>query len=425
MRVTNSMQVNNLLNYINANKTRMDKFQNQLSTGKLINVPSDDPIIASRALRLRSDVSEIDQFLRNNSDAMSWVDTTEDALEKMTDVVHRTRELLVQGASGVLTESETKNMASELKQLKNQMIQLGNTSYAGRYIFSGYSTGRKLFNDDESSDDFGKFNVSVNTSTDKVIYEIGVGNSIDINVPGGDLFNLGGDAIAKAPARLRGGEIFFPVTVDEENSSFELEFFDGEDEDNTVQVNINIEEGTYQNIEELTSEIQQKLDDDEVVDIDVSSLGNRLQFEGTDALEGSTIKIEDGSSSLGLADENLVSTPGTQAQNGSFVELMDDIIELFENNEIQEIGKRISNMEAQLDNINRIRSDLGARHNRLELTENRLETDKVTFTRLMSENEDADMAEVIMRLKNEENVYKASLSGGARIIQPNLLDFLR
>ena len=423
MRITNSMQVNNLLNYINANKTRMDKFQNQLSTGKLINVPSDDPIIASRALRLRSDVSEIDQFLRNNSDAMSWVDTTEDALDKMTDVTQRTRELLVQGANGVLTESETKNMASELKQLKNQMIQLGNTSYAGRYIFSGYSTDQKLFNDDESSDDFGKFNVSVNTSTDKVVYEIGVGNSIDINVTGGDLFNLGGDAIADAPARLRGGEIRFPVTVDENNSSFELEFFDGEDEDNTVQVDIDIE-GTYQNIEELTSEVQQKLDD-EGVDIDVSFLGSRLQFEGAEILEESTIKIENGNPSLGLADENLVSTPGTQAQSGSFIELMDDIIELFENNETQEIGNRISNMEEQLDNLNRIRADLGARHNRLELTENRLQTDKVTFTRLMSENEDADMAEVIMRLKNEENVYKASLSGGARIIQPNLLDFLR
>ena len=49
----------------------------------------------------------------------------------------------------------------------------------------------------------------------------------------------------------------------------------------------------------------------------------------------------------------------------------------------------------------------------------------VNFTKLMSDNEDADMAETIMNLKNEENVYKASMAGGARIIQPSLIDFLR
>jgi flagellar hook-associated protein 3 FlgL len=63
--------------------------------------------------------------------------------------------------------------------------------------------------------------------------------------------------------------------------------------------------------------------------------------------------------------------------------------------------------------------------NRLELTANRLEDDFINFTSLMSKNEDADIAEVIMNLQNEENVYRASLSAGARVIQPSLVDFLK
>lgn len=418
MRITNAMQVNNLLKYINANKGRMDTYQNQLATGKVINTPSDDPIVASRALRLRADVSEIDQFLRNNNDAISWVNTTEDTLEKMTDLFQRTRELLVQGANDTLTDTETKNMASEINQLKTQMIQLGNTSYAGRYIFSGYSTDKKLINDEEGTDDFGKFNVSVDTKKDRINYEIGVGNSININVAGGDLFNLGDDAIAERPARVRGEVIHFPLEVNDENKTFKLQL-DNED----VPIDITIKKGDYYDIESLVSEIRDELDED--IGINVSPLGNRLQFEKKDVLEGSKIQIEGASSSLGLADDNLTVSEGTEAKKGKLIKLMEDIAKQFEEGENEEIGKLIPDMEKQLDNINRIRADLGARYNRLELTENRLRMDKVTFTRLMSENEDADIAEVIMKLKNEENVYQASLSAGARIIQPNLLDFLR
>ncbi len=78
-----------------------------------------------------------------------------------------------------------------------------------------------------------------------------------------------------------------------------------------------------------------------------------------------------------------------------------------------------------MDNIARVRADVGARYNRLELTENRLSKNIYNFTKLMSENEDIDQAENIMLLKSEENVYQASLAGGARIIQPSLMDFLR
>jgi len=63
--------------------------------------------------------------------------------------------------------------------------------------------------------------------------------------------------------------------------------------------------------------------------------------------------------------------------------------------------------------------------NRVDLTSDRLDDDNVNFTKLMSKNEDVDIAESIMNLMNEENVYRASLATGARVIQPSLVEFLR
>ena len=89
------------------------------------------------------------------------------------------------------------------------------------------------------------------------------------------------------------------------------------------------------------------------------------------------------------------------------------------------VGQAIEDFDEDLENLLRIRADVGARTNRIDLTLNRLGGDLINFTKLMSQNEDVDMAKAIMDLQSEENVYRASLSGGARIIQPTLADFLR
>ena len=63
--------------------------------------------------------------------------------------------------------------------------------------------------------------------------------------------------------------------------------------------------------------------------------------------------------------------------------------------------------------------------NRLEMVNSRLEDTEVNYTKLLSDNEDVNMAKVIVELTNQENIYRASLAAGARIIQPSLVDFLR
>ena len=185
MRITNNMLINNMIKYIGNNLTRMDKFQAQLATGKKIQVPSDDPVVAARALKLRTDVAEMQQYQRNLKDARSWLEITESALSDMGDIFQRVRELIV-GSDAIESPEDLQATRNEIEQLRTQLINLGNSAYAGRYIFTGFKTDQKLL------DENGNFLVDV-SNTEQIFYQIGLADSININVLGGDMFNGGAD----------------------------------------------------------------------------------------------------------------------------------------------------------------------------------------------------------------------------------------
>ena len=89
------------------------------------------------------------------------------------------------------------------------------------------------------------------------------------------------------------------------------------------------------------------------------------------------------------------------------------------------VNAALTTADKFIDNLLTARSTIGAKVNRLELQQSRLDSTQISYTSLLSQNEDADIAEVIMNLKMQESVYRASLAAGARIIQPSLVDFLR
>ena len=88
MRITNKIMQHNNLSNINTNKIYQDRLSTQMSTQKKINRPSDDPVVAIRALRLRSNVTEITQYYSKNiPDAESWLDLTEDSLKNLSGIL--------------------------------------------------------------------------------------------------------------------------------------------------------------------------------------------------------------------------------------------------------------------------------------------------------------------------------------------------
>ena len=141
MRMTNKIMQNNSLYNINNNKILQDKLSTQMSTQKKITRPSDDPVIAIRALRLRTSVSELTQYYEKNApDAESWLEVTEKALGTVTDVLTDMSTQANKGANKDLAVEDLAIIVEQMKSLRDEFYSTGNVDYAGRYVFTGYRT---------------------------------------------------------------------------------------------------------------------------------------------------------------------------------------------------------------------------------------------------------------------------------------------
>ncbi len=414
MRITNNMLINNMLGSLSTNLGRTSKYQDQLATGKKISKPSDDPIVASKSLKLRTDVAEIAQYKRNTEDATSWMDSTESTIGQLGDVMTRLRELTVQAANGTNTTSDLQKIETEVDQLKKQATHLANASYAGRYIFSGYKTDKPFM------DEKGNFLQSVNKS-ENILFEIGIGDNLGINVTGGDLFNGGANAVGDTAGTSMGtSTISFPLTINAANNGMNLTV-DGE------AVAVTIPSATYTDPFTLLTSVQTAINNATTTagDVTASFSSGRLMLTSSTTGAASAINVTGGSALGSLGMGTLTQVPGTVGSKGTLMQLFDNILVGLNSGDTKAVGSLLSSVDQEIDNILRARSGVGARMNRLEMTTNRLTDDNIGFTKLMSQNEDVDMAEAIMNLSNEESVYKASLSTGARVIQPSLVDYIR
>ncbi|WP_026479002.1 flagellar hook-associated protein FlgL [Alkaliphilus transvaalensis] len=318
MRITNNMMINKMMRNLNANINRMDKYQMQVATSKRIHAPSDDPIGISKSMKIRADLSELKQFKANVDDATSFLETTELAVKNIGDALQRLRELTVQASNGVLTDEDTQKIMGEVKELKEQVISLGNTTYAGKYIFSGKKTNEPLF----------KFDTTL--VPPDYVYNVSLKDEVD------------------------------PSLVDDK-----------------IQFEVGINEK-----------------------LEINTLG----FEAFDDVAGKEVGADD---SIGM------------------IEMINNIMMHLEAGDTEALSAAIGDVDHYLNLNLTVRSEIGAKVNRMDLVQNRIADDTINFTDLLTKLEGADMGEAIMKLLNEENIYQASLSVGARIIQPTLLDHLR
>lgn len=181
MRITNKiMQRNNLAN-INTNKLYQDKLSTQMSSQKKVNRPSDDPVVAIRALRLRSSVTEITQYYSKNiPDAESWLEVTEGALQTLSTVTTNMITLCTKGANGPLKTTDRQIILEQLKALGEEVYATGDADYAGRYVFTGYRTNTPLSFDRERNIRYEITEQLDNKAIDSVV-KVNMGKLPDLN----------------------------------------------------------------------------------------------------------------------------------------------------------------------------------------------------------------------------------------------------
>jgi flagellar hook-associated protein 3 FlgL len=191
-RITPAMITGSTLNDINAALAAMERSSSELSSGKTILEPSDNPYGASRAIDLQSQLDGLSSYTSAVQDGVSWETTSSSAMTNMNEVAQRVRELLVQGANGTNSPSDLNAMGVEVEQLTESIKQDANTQFAGQYVFSGTLSTTAPYRQGAENDEY-----QGNTGT--VSRAIGPGATVAINT---NISSLLGNGQASGDGKL-------------------------------------------------------------------------------------------------------------------------------------------------------------------------------------------------------------------------------
>ncbi|CAM4245878.1 flagellar hook-associated protein FlgL [Saccharibacillus endophyticus] len=189
IRMTSNMMSSTLLGNLNRNLYNMDNLEQQISSGRKINKPSDDPVGVTYALRYRSQLAGNEQFQRATDTAQSWLDETDSQMGSAGDVMTRLKELMVQSSTGTYSDTDMQAAANEVEQLKKQLVDIGNSKFGGKFIFNGQAYGDMPYPVAAGTD-----YSQVETDNTAVKYVIGENIQFQINTTGNEFFGMKGDS---------------------------------------------------------------------------------------------------------------------------------------------------------------------------------------------------------------------------------------
>lgn len=539
MRVTNQSLTFTLINNLQRNIRSLDELNYQLSSGKRIRLPSDDPVGAVRVMGYKTYLVENAQFTTNIDDGKGWMESADKAFSQSTEIIQRVRTLAVQAANGTYNAGDRDKIAVEVNQLLDEMVNIGNTSYKGLYIFGGNDTltspFEKKYGKDANQDPDLPGRIGINAKnitnveykgdTNYIYREIEKNLRLSINFIGKEVFQAENENILSANsgildygnylnAYITNGAGYFKVNdevikyntakdtlsdiVNKINDSKPgVQAYVGEDDvsnnsvlSSTNTLSVEIPAITSGKIYIMGQEIEIDVNQDSLnsvvskinakssmtgvsASITTDALGQfHLKLSSNKPLNSSTIdEVGAGKSNIlsqfGLTDgagkinattrnfrlflesnlpnqiwvqdmtgtlmqnlgvinsnnppENVAGTHNKLSIFDAFRRFRDDLF----NNDLTELYKDIDRMDNALNNVLRMRGEIGARINRFESMRSKMEDYKVNVTELLSKAEDVNMEETIMNLRMLEIAQQAALASGARIIQPTLVNFLK
>jgi flagellar hook-associated protein 3 FlgL len=199
MRVTSGMSQRHVLADLRRVQERLATAQSQVSSGKRIEKPSDDPLGAERAMRLNDQLETNSAYRTAVDESRSWLDATDTALSSLGDIVQHARELTLQAANGATTPAGRQSIKLVIDQLAEQAKTTLNSAYDGRYIFSGTATDTAPYANATGD--------AYQGNADPVVRQIGPGVSVQVNVTGDDVLSGLLPALRTLSAHLQSSDV--------------------------------------------------------------------------------------------------------------------------------------------------------------------------------------------------------------------------
>ncbi|GEM_PF-560123 len=200
-RITNPMLVNRNLQYINDNTTKLQKIQEQIASGKLIRIASDDPIGTTKSMYLQAELKKIAQYDKNLDDGIGYMQQTSSILSQVENILLEVKDIAESSSTEITTSAENKALSFQVNQLLEELIQFSNTKFEGKFIFGGTETlsGAKAnplpFNIQVSGSKIASIISNPAGITGVMNRIVGDGKTISVNLSGKDVFQPDGSGL--------------------------------------------------------------------------------------------------------------------------------------------------------------------------------------------------------------------------------------
>jgi flagellar hook-associated protein 3 FlgL len=183
------MRVNaNLVPDINADlqqsQSTLNTLLQELSTGKSVNMPSDNPAAAALMVQNTVETGNVDQYEQNINSVLSTVQTAGSVLSSVATSLSQAVSLGTEGANGTNSASNLQEIAQQVQSILSEVVSQANTSIAGSYIFGGTNTSSPPFTADATSPTGYTYNGTNDTNS----VAIGDQNSVQVNLAGSQIF---------------------------------------------------------------------------------------------------------------------------------------------------------------------------------------------------------------------------------------------
>lgn len=362
MRIADKMQYNQVNQNLTKNRAEMSDLQNQAATQKRINKPSDDPLASARVLAARTEEHGNQQYIKNINNAKSYLEFTDQSLSELTEILMRAKELAVSQANDASGNEQSRVVtASEVEQIFNQSIQIGNRKLGERFIFGGTKTQTSPFN--QAGEYFG------NDSDMKI--GIHKDSFVAMNMPGDKVFlgkGLTGDGIIRSRYET-------PKTAED------------------------VQEFKQQEVER--KELNQEFEENHVQTRAPAS-AYRAQRIGAPAKD-----------------------PVTNSAGVNVFEALKGLEISLRTNDKGGIQESLDTLDQAISQVVLARSEVGARVMAVNSTTESLQKAIVDNKVTASQLEDVELFEVVSSMNKTDSALRATLETSGKVIQPSLLDFLK
>jgi flagellar hook-associated protein 3 FlgL len=408
MRISTSWQFQQSLSTMLNQQSALANTQNQVTTGKRINVASDDPTGAAQALSLNHILASNAQYTSNIDAANTRLTTEGGALDSVTSLLDRARTLALNGINGSLSPSDRQNMATELTQIRDQLVQLANTTDTnGAALFAGTSTTTAPFtkNSDGTvtyNGNDGQLNTAVGSSLQVPIGD--AGSTVFMNLPAGN-----GSFVASAGSANTGTLIVGDNSVTDTNAWNAAKVSTG------GAINITFAAGGAWTATDASGNA--------IVDSSGNPVGGTYTDGGSISFDGMSI--------------NLSGTPAAGDTIGVKTDQSQDVFSSL-NNLITSLGSGASDTQLansinrQLESIDQAESSvtntqvlIGNRLNTLDQQSSAYSDLNVTYTSALSDVQDVDPYTAISNLSLQSSALQASQQVFAQMKSMTLFNYLK